>query len=180
MESLKITQFKRFPKVGKNGEYFLTMFVDGKNRKISTFGDSSSWKIGDVVEMEVVEKPGFDKQGNSVVYLNASFPSKKSFPSQTASVVTTNPILEVYKLAASLAILFYKDAKKAPKLSDIDDLVAELQKRINPTSSASSPVAEVKVPKISLDEEDEISTPKVAPVQQILADDDDSDDDKPF
>jgi len=178
MESLKITQFKRFPKVGKNGEYFLTMFVDGKNRKISTFGDSSSWKVGDVVEMEVVEKPGFDKQGNSVVYLNASFPSKKSFPSQTASVATTNPILEVYKLAASLAILFYKDAKKAPKLSDIDDLVAELQKRINPTSSASTPVAEVKVPKISLDEEDEI--PKAAPVQQTLADDSDDDDEKPF
>ena len=175
MESLKITQFKRYPKVGAKGPYNITQFVDGKNRKISTFADTTNWNIGDTVEMEVIEKPGTDKNGNQVVYLNASLAPKKNYPAQSASVAA-NPLLEAYKLAASLAPLLYRDAKKAPKLSDIDDLVVELQKKLNPKQE----VAEVKVPTVSLDEPEEVVAPKVAPIQQTLTDDSDDDDEKPF
>jgi len=181
MATIKITQLVRKAMVGQNGPYNRTTIVNDKNERMSTLGAwADNWKVGDAIEGDLEYKPGTDKNGNPVTYINIKNPNKKTYPASapTGTSNVANPILECYKIAASLATLFYKDAKKGPKLSDIDDLVAELQKRINPSSSVTAPVAEVKVPKISLDEEDEIQAPKIASVQTLA--DDDSDDDKPF
>jgi len=178
MATIKITQLARKAMVGQNGPYNRTTIVNDKNERMSTLGAwADNWKVGDAIEGDLEYKPGTDKNGNPVTYINIKNPNKKTYPASapTGTSNVANPILECYKIAASLATLFYKDTKKGPKLSDIDDLVAELQKRID--LKKEQPVAEVKVPKISLDEEDEIQTPKVAPVQTL---EDDSDDEKPF
>jgi hypothetical protein len=174
---IKITQLSRKQMVGPSGTFNRTTIINDKNERMSTLGEwADNWKVGDIVEGDIEQKPGTNKLGNPVVYLNIKNPNKKTYPANpvgnSSSQVISNPILECYKIAASLATLLYRDAKKAPKLSDIDDLVAELQKRIDPKKE--QPVAEVKVPKISLDEDNEIVA---VPVQQTL---EEEDDEKPF
>jgi hypothetical protein len=176
MESLKITQFKRFPKINAKGEpYTLTMFVDGKNRKLSTFDNTDNWKNGDVVEMEVIEKPGFDKKGNAVVYFNAKYSSKKQLPIQSSPAVVS-PLAQAYTFAIGVAPILYKD-KKAPKLAEFHELVNEIKSFLE-----AKPAAQPAVPEVSLDEETP-DTPVIKTAKQPVApafDEDESEDETPF
>lgn len=82
---LTLTYVRRDERTSKNtGKPFTSLSIKAKeygDKFISGFGNktNASWKEGDVVEVAAVtEKPGRNKNGENVVYLNFEMPKSPS------------------------------------------------------------------------------------------------------
>lgn len=84
MTKLTLTQVTRTQRTSKYGKPFTSLTIKANEygqKFLSGFGNKAneSWKEGDVVEVEnVVEKPGTNKQGQPVVYLNFEMPKAQA------------------------------------------------------------------------------------------------------
>jgi hypothetical protein len=81
---LTLTQITRTPRTSKDGKPFTSVSIKAKEygeKFLSGFGNKSNegWTVGQEVEVAtVVEKPGTNKQGQPVVYLNFEMPKTQN------------------------------------------------------------------------------------------------------
>ena len=158
VEKIKIVKIgrKQQPSKFKPGEtYTITTIMDEKNRKLVAMGAwGEKWQVGDVIDASVEEKKWTDKDGFEQISLNLKNPNQTAFTPRGGSYF--NPVVVSYQLAASLAPLFFSGKKKVT-LANIDELAAELKKRIEVSPAASTQTPEPKkkeVPTVDVDKEE--------------------------
>ncbi|MFA5395005.1 MAG: hypothetical protein WC346_03200 [Methanogenium sp.] len=157
VEKIKIVKIgrKQQPSKFKPGEtYSITTIMDEKNRKLVAMGAwGEKWQVGDVIEASVEEKKWTDKDGFEQISLNLKNPNQSAFTPRGGSYF--NPVVVSYQLAASLAPLFFSGKKKVT-LANVDELAAELKKRIEVKQTpAPAAVPEKKeVPTVDVDKEE--------------------------
>jgi hypothetical protein len=95
MTKLTLTQVTRTQRTSKDGKPFTSLTIKANEygqKFLSGFGNKANenWKEGDVVEVEnIVEKPGVNKKGEAVVYLNFEMPKAQAVtPGFDAKVLT--------------------------------------------------------------------------------------------
>jgi len=178
MEKITIVKIgrKSQPSKFKPGEtYNITTVMDDKNRKLVAMGAwADSWKIGDVIEVEISEKKWTDKDGFEQTSLNLANPNKKPWTGGQGG--GTNPTTASWQIAAQLAPLFFVDSKKKIKLDDISALADEIKKRISTPDAASTE----KVKEIDVTKDEQPVAKSAVKVKDEDFDEEEIDDDKPF
>lgn len=132
IQSLKLTSVIR---KDKNGNPFTVKTQNGVVEKLliktAEYGDkllsgfanreNADWKDGQVIEVEITKKPGKDKNGNVVEYLNFSKPDK--FAEVTKAIMNLN--VRMTKLEERVKLLEARP-DGIPVIQETDDINAEL------------------------------------------------------
>lgn len=141
MTKLTLTQVTRTQRTSKDGKPFTSLTIKANEygqKFLSGFGNKANenWKEGDTVEVEnIVEKPGVNKKGESVVYLNFEMPKNAPSAGFDAKILTeiangiTTLKMQNQKILDHLSNKNRLDltsaGTKVPDFSEVDEIRAE-------------------------------------------------------